>query len=238
MFGWDMPDPSEEEIGWDVGFGYWKNRWQDTLHSLFRLIEYQKSGIASQAIRLRREGRNEMNLNFTDPMEPFKDVFSQLLGPKQLVDPSARLQTLQYTINGEIRDISTLSSGEREVVNIAFDVLLRRPSDCIVFFDEPELHLHPELSHRLIQVLQTIGERNQFILSTHSPDVITAALDKSVVFLGPPRRANDGAVLNQAIPVTGDDSTNRALKRPSSPKPCGASIFLCYVMGIRFPLLP
>lgn len=211
QFGWDMADPSEEEVGWDTGFGFWKNRWQDTVHSLFRLIEHQKSGIANRAVALRREGREEMKLNFDDPMEPFKQVFSQLLAPKELADPSARRQILEYTVDGQVMDISTLSSGEREVVNIAFDFLLRRPSDCIVFFDEPELHLHPELSHRLIQVLQGIGERNQFILSTHSPDVITAALDKSVVFLAPPRPLQDGSVPNQAIPVTHDDATNRAL---------------------------
>src|SRR5207244_9851363 len=107
-----------------------------------------------------------MNLNFTDPMLPFKKVFSQLLAPKELVDPSARRQTLEFSLDGQVFDITALSSGEREVVNVAFDFLLREPSDCIVFFDEPELHLHPELSHKLIQVLQSIGARNQFILST------------------------------------------------------------------------
>src|SRR5664279_5573291 len=81
----------------------------------------------------------------------------------------------------------SLASGEREVVNIAFDFLLRRPSDCIVFFDEPELHLHPELSYKLLRTLHTIGERDQFVLSTHYPDVITASLDQSVIFLSPDR---------------------------------------------------
>ena len=66
------------------------------------------------------------------------------------------------------------------LVNIVFDILLRRPSDSVVFFDEPELHLHPELSHKLLNTLGTVGERNQFVLSTHSPDIITAALDQSV----------------------------------------------------------
>ena len=96
-------------------------------------------------------------------------------------------------------------------MNIAFDFLLRRPTDCIVFFDEPELHLHPELSHRLIQVLQGIGERNQFILSTHSPDVISASLDKSVIFVSPPREEG-GVPANQALAVSEDDETNQALK--------------------------
>lgn len=42
-------------------------------------------------------------------------------------------------------------------MNVVFDFLLRNPSDCIVLFDEPELHLHPELSYKLLQTLRTAG---------------------------------------------------------------------------------
>lgn len=212
QFNFDMPDPEDEEVGWDVGFGFWQNRWQDTLHSMFRLIEHQKQSIATRAIQLRRDGKEEMKLSFADPMEPFKDVFQQLLAPKTLVDPTARRQTLEFEVDGQVFDISQLSSGEREVVNIAFDFLLRKPVDSIVFFDEPELHLHPELSHRLIQTLSSIGERNQFVLSTHSPDVISASLDKSVIFVSPARTDETGQFVNQAVPVTEDDETNQALR--------------------------
>jgi hypothetical protein len=38
QFGWDMPDPLEEDMGWDFGFGFWKNRWQDTVHAMFRFF--------------------------------------------------------------------------------------------------------------------------------------------------------------------------------------------------------
>lgn len=212
-FSWDITDPMDEELGWNFSFQSWKNRWQDTVHSMYRLIEHQKQSIANRAVQLRKEGKGEMKLEFDDPMTRFKEVFSLLLAPKTLVDPSARRQALEYEYNGAIFDVSTLSSGEREVVNIAFDFLLRQPMDCIVFFDEPELHLHPELSHRLIRTLQGIGSRNQFVLSTHSPDVITASLDKSVVFVSPPRvDPTTQSPANQAIPVTEDDETDHALR--------------------------
>jgi hypothetical protein len=89
-----------------------------------------------------------------------------------------------------------------------FDFLLRSPRDCIVIFDEPELHLHPELSYKLLQTLRNVGINNQFILCTHSPDIITASLDNSVVFVAPPKA--DGA--NQAIVVREDDETHQALR--------------------------
>jgi len=212
QFTWDLPDPLEEEVSWETTFGFMHDRFQDTLNSMFRIIEAQKQSIANRAVALRREGRDSMKLEFDDPMKPFKELFAQLLGPKELVDPSARDQRLQYRLDGQELEFATLSSGEREVVNIAFDFQLRAPEDCIVFFDEPELHLHPELSYRLIQALQTIGQRNQFFLSTHSPDVITAALDRSVVFIKPAQLDKGGEPVNQAMPVKEDDETNQALR--------------------------
>ncbi|MDX6217569.1 MAG: hypothetical protein QOG99_3153 [Frankiales bacterium] len=153
QFSWDMPDPAEEEMGWDYGFSYWANRWQDTVHSMFRLIEFQKQSIANRAVQLRRDGHDEMKLSFNDPMAPFKDVFAQLLAPKELVDPTARRQTLEFkTPDGQF-DISELSSGEREVINIAFDFLLRRPSDCTTLIspstpDTSTTCSHPGLRRR------------------------------------------------------------------------------------------
>lgn len=103
--------------------------------------------------------------------------------------------------------LNSLSSGEKEVVTIVFDFLLRDPQDCIIVFDEPELHLHPELSYRLLRTLRDVGERNQFIFSTHSPDIITASLDHSVVFVAPTTPSR----LNQAVQLREDDEATRVL---------------------------
>jgi ABC-type cobalamin/Fe3+-siderophores transport system ATPase subunit len=212
-FSWDTVDPDEEEVGWNLSVGYMRDRYQDTVQAMFRMIEHQKRSIANRAIRLSREGKTEMSLRFDDPMQPFKEVFERLLAPKQLVDPQPSDQRLQFREGDAVYDFTELSSGEREVVNIAFDFLLRSPEDCIVFFDEPELHLHPELSFRLVQTLQEIGARNQFIFSTHSPDVITASLDRSVVFLAPASaESQDDEPGNQAIVVSESDETNQALR--------------------------
>lgn len=206
-FSWDVHDPSEEEIGWDTSFGFLRDRFQDLQHSLFRLVESQKRKVSDQAFDLMKRGQKTMELDFPDPLEKFKNAFSQLLAPKALLDLDVRDQRIYYSQDGEKRDISSLSSGEREVVNIVFDFLFRNPSDCIVFFDEPELHLHPELSYRLLQALSTVGKRNQFVLCTHSPEIITASIENSVVFVRPSKGPDE----NQAIPVLREDETNQAL---------------------------
>lgn len=212
QFSWDMPDVAEELISWDSTFGGMQNRFQDTVHSMYRMIEAQRQGYGNKAIELGKLGHTSMGLNYADPMQPFKEAFFLLLGPKELIDPSVRNQGLQYRIDGNAYPFQSLSSGEREVVNVAFDFLLREPEHCIVLFDEPELHLHPELSYRLIQTLQHIGALNQFVFSTHSPDVITAALDQSIIFISPSRKDSSGTPVNQAVAVEESDETNQALR--------------------------
>jgi predicted ATP-binding protein involved in virulence len=209
VFNWDFTDPWEEMIGWNHSFNELKNRFQDTIHSLFRKVQSRRDEIAKKAEILMKQGERVMDLDFPDPLLSFKLAFSQLLSPKELLEPDARQQQLYYSYEGQSFPLSSLSSGEREVVNIVFDFLIRNPTDSIIIFDEPELHLHPELSYKLLQTLQTIGENNQFIYCTHSPDIITASLENSVIFIAPPK----STLSNQAILVKEDDETHEALQK-------------------------
>lgn len=208
-YQFEYTDPWDEAVGWDLSFSGLAGRWQDTQHSIFKKIQSQKMSIASRAIQLRNEGHSSMNLEFSDPLEPFREAFESLLGPKKLHSADIQNQRLMYSEAGEIREVSSLSSGEREVLTITFDFLLRKPSHCIVFFDEPELHLHPELLSRLVNTLRGVGEHNQFIFISHSPDIISASLNDSVVFLTPLR--SDGG--NQAVMLGPKADATEALHR-------------------------
>ncbi|MEP7033164.1 MAG: hypothetical protein ABI879_04190 [Actinomycetota bacterium] len=127
QFSWDLADFEKENVSWDSTFGYMHDRFQDTVHSMYRMIEAQRQGYGTRAVDLGRQGRTSMNLDYSDPMEPFKGIFSLLLAPKELVDPSVREQQLKYSFDDQVLPFSSLSSGEREVVNVAFDFLLRSP---------------------------------------------------------------------------------------------------------------
>lgn len=218
-FDWSFfKDPLSENVGWTTGLEKTRGRFSDTTRSIFRMVRSQINtlGVATQnAIRQVAAGSGgsipqkiELDTSdFSDPVEKFKKAFSSLLAPKVLLDPDVENQQLKYSLDGQSYDLSSLSSGEREVVTIAFDFLLRNPRDSIIFFDEPELHLHPELSYKLFQTLRSLGERNQFVFCTHSAEIITASLDNTVVFIGPQK--TEGA--NQAIKVDRNDSTHEAL---------------------------
>lgn len=207
-FAWDIGNPLLEDVGWDIGFSALFNRYNDVRHSLFRMVESQKREVADKAFALKSEGKTTMTLDIPDVLQPFKDAFWQLLAPKKLVEVNTRDQQIYYEAGGNKLPIETLSSGEREVVNIAFDFILRGPEDCVIVFDEPELHLHPELSYKLLQTLSSIGKRNQFLFCTHSPEIISASLENTVVFVRQPQQDQD----NQALVIHRDDETHHALQ--------------------------
>jgi energy-coupling factor transporter ATP-binding protein EcfA2 len=208
QWSWDFRDPFKEEINWNLLLDLFKNRYQDTIHALYRKLGHYRTEISKQYEDLRRAGITQMPIDPTDPLAKFKDIFKLLLSPKELLEIPLTDPKLQYKEeNGQILPIDALSSGEREVFTIVFDLLLHEPSDCIIFFDEPEMHLHPELCFRLFRALENVGERNQFIFCTHSPDIITESLDHSVVFIKPPKNNE-----NQAICVRKDDEKAIALK--------------------------
>ena len=209
QFQFDMEDPWEESVPWY--FGGLSNRWQDTQHAIFRKIQSQKTSIANRAIHLRSTGHRSMNLDFPDPMEPFRNAFDRLLRPKLFGRADLQSQTMTYMEDGRESDISSLSSGETEVLNVTFDFILRRPSHCIVFFDEPELHLHPELLNRMISTLRHVGDSNQFFLVTHSSELISSSLDETVLFLTPPRDDSSERRRNQAVRIRPRSDVTEAL---------------------------
>ena len=195
-------DPWEEGISSELALGGFSDRWDDTQKAIFKKLDYERTALGNRGFQLWNEGHRSMPLELDDPTKPFVESFFKLLGPKTLVKPVIGNQRLMYMDGEQQLNIDSLSSGEQEVLRIAFDFILRNPSHCIVFFDEPELHLHPELLSRLIMTLRGVGESNQFILLTHSAELISSSLDESVIFLTPPKKDRG----NQAVKIkpTGD----------------------------------
>ena len=86
---------------------------------------------------------------------------------------------LRFT-NGIESDFESLPAGYRRAFSIAFDLANRafllnkncNPSG-ICFIDEIDLHLHPSLAQEMIDRLRQAFPRIQFIISTHSPVVLS-----------------------------------------------------------------
>lgn len=86
--------------------------------------------------------------------------------------------------SGETLDVLQLSQGEKSLMALVGDIARRlammNPSldnplegDGIVLIDEVDLHLHPQWQRKIIQRLTTTFPNCQFVLTTHSPLVIS-----------------------------------------------------------------
>lgn len=116
--------------------------------------------------------------------------------------PGIENLTVERTPNIDIKvqkkgvslSIFQLSQGERSLIGLVSDIarrlimlnpVLERPLDGsgIVIIDEVDLHLHPDWQQKVINNLRTTFPNIQFILSTHSPQVVTTVDSKDIRIL-------------------------------------------------------
>ena len=78
------------------------------------------------------------------------------------------------------RDVMTAGSGFHQALQILASVLA--PGAGTVLLDEPDAHMHARLQDRLMRILARLGseERVQFVLATHSPQLLNAAPEGAV----------------------------------------------------------
>lgn len=90
--------------------------------------------------------------------------------------------------HGKTLNVTQLSQGEKSLIALVGDIArrlammnpgLENPlhGDGIVLIDEIDMHLHPQWQRSIIQRLQTTFPNCQFVLTTHSPLVISDVKD-------------------------------------------------------------
>ncbi|MBR6058248.1 MAG: AAA family ATPase [Victivallales bacterium] len=115
----------------------------------------------------------------------------------------------------EKADILSLSAGNRIVLGVVGDIIHRccvlnphlgldvlKKASGIVMIDEIELHLHPSWQQRILPVLQRIFPRIQFIVTTHSPQVVSSVPRECV------RIIDNGEVEHLSSQTEGVESQN------------------------------
>ena len=76
-----------------------------------------------------------------------------------------------------------LSSGEKQILILLTEVLLKVDEPVVYIADEPELSLHVTWQEKLLESIVTLGGQKQIIVATHSPDIVGEFHDK-VIDLG------------------------------------------------------
>lgn len=68
--------------------------------------------------------------------------------------------------------IGQLSSGEKQLLILLIEALLRESRPVVYVADEPELSLHIEWQEKLLKSLVELARQVQVIVATHSPDIV------------------------------------------------------------------
>ncbi|MBC7774570.1 MAG: AAA family ATPase [Phycisphaerae bacterium] len=134
------------------------------------------------------------------------------------IDYANPIKKFDLYINKEGQELklSQLSHGERALILLVADIARRAAilnsdldnpllSEGIVLIDEIELHLHPKWQREVIPALLATFPNIQFLLSTHSPQVLSR-VDSEDIFL-----LKDGEVLKLSSNPKGMD-TNAILE--------------------------
>lgn len=180
------PDPDEQGLDYSLYLDNLSNRWNKLVNNL-----YAKSAIRNdQLARFIKENPEKTGSDaakaIPDPLEPFQKIFNYLFPDKTLEPIDIRfLKEFEYrNKNSQLLSFGNLSSGERELVTMIFDLIYKEISHSVIIIDEPELHLHPSLTFRFIETLKELNNgTNQIILFTHSADLISSYYSTGNVFL-------------------------------------------------------
>lgn len=79
--------------------------------------------------------------------------------------------------------IDQLSDGEKQLYGRVLSLMMLNPNNSIILIDEPEIALHPAWQQKIMQIYSRIGKNNQFIVATHSPQIIASVPYKNRILL-------------------------------------------------------
>lgn len=121
----------------------------------------------------------------TSPLSSVRRAIEQTLPGAREVRIERRPQRMTVELKGVRLDVAQLSDGERCLLALAGDLARRMAlanpkaanpllHPAVVLIDEVELHLHPGLQREVLPRLRHVFPETQFIVSTHSPQVLSS----------------------------------------------------------------
>jgi predicted ATP-binding protein involved in virulence len=144
-----------------------------------------------------------VNYQFPDPqLETVRSTINQFLpGFSNLTVRRSPLR-MEVDKNGYRLTVNQLSDGEKCLIAMIADLARRLAianpmrnnplqGEAIVLIDEVDLHLHPKWQRMIVPRLLTVFPNCQFIISTHSPHVITHVKPENLFLL---KQTDDGII--------------------------------------------
>ena len=161
-----------------------------------------------------REQRERQRLDYRlRDLSAVRDAIASMVDG--VSDPHVEMRPMRFVVSQrfgegtEKRSLGELSGGCRAVLALAGDLARRMAqgnphlanplhSEAVVLIDEVDLHLHPSWQQRILRDLTRTFPNAQFIVSTHSPQVLTTVMPEQIVEL----HREDGAVVASRTSAT------------------------------------
>lgn len=134
-----------------------------------------------------RNVRDSRSLSFRDPeLEAIRKLVREIDTFKNIYFSSTESPSGLYfqKRDGDLVHVSSLSSGERSYLILLADLARRLQMisprkdlsdiDGVILIDEIELNLHPAWQSEIISTLLRVFKKCQFVITTHSPQVLSA----------------------------------------------------------------
>ncbi len=121
-----------------------------------------------------------------------EDIFQYIRRYEETANSFLDDKSIRVDENGQLKIESSspsslnhhlLSSGEKQVLILLTQALLKVKQPIVYIADEPELSLHVTWQEKLLESVVTLGGQKQIIVATHSPDIVGDFRDK-VIDLG------------------------------------------------------
>jgi predicted ATP-dependent endonuclease of OLD family len=133
----------------------------------------------------------ERRINKDTYKERLKEVIDDFNRIFNGVDILTRLFDLEENTNKPLfksvtNDIvysNYMSDGEKELYTKITKLYSLNPENAVIIIDEPEIAIHPAWQQKIMQIYSRIGKNNQFIVATHSPQIIASVPYKNRILL-------------------------------------------------------
>ena len=161
-----------------------------------------------------REQRDRRNLDYRlKELSAVRNAIASMV--QDISEPHVEMRPMRLVVSQKLdgrtekRSLNELSGGYRAVLALAGDLAwrmaqgnphLQNPldSEAVVLIDEVDLHLHPSWQQRILADLTRTFPNTQFIVSTHSPQVLTTVKPEQIVEL----HREGGAIVASPVAAT------------------------------------
>ena len=172
---------------------------------LSRTSDYIKEFVIAHE---RKQSESEPTLRAKLAIDAFNKPFVSLKLSTRLhsLDENNLNKPLFRNIDGQTFDINGLSDGEKQIYGRIVGLMMLQPRNSVILVDEPEIAIHPAWQYRILDVYKSVGPGNQFIVATHSPQILSSVSWQSIQVIS--REEDNTVVTKLPGPPTGIDSAS------------------------------